>query len=86
MPGINGAEVTHLLKQRPNPPISFVVPSDATPRAGARRLAAAAVAFLVKAANLKPQYCSVIQDVFAGDIKENNREPCFLHEPIVPTK
>jgi CheY-like chemotaxis protein len=45
MPGMDGAEVARRLKQRPNPPIIFVVTSDDTPAARARSVAAGADAF-----------------------------------------
>src|ERR1700690_2365624 len=68
MPGLDGAEVTHLLKQQPNPPIVFVVTSDDTLEAQARSLAAGADAFLVKAANLVPQLLSAIQEFFPDEL------------------
>lgn len=75
MPGLDGAEATRLLKQRPNPPIIFVVTSDDTPEARSKCLAAGADAFLVKAGNLAPQLRSAIQEFFPDDIDENDAEP-----------
>jgi CheY-like chemotaxis protein len=64
MPGVDGAEVTRRLKERPNPPIVFVVTSDNTPEARARSLAAGADAFLLKAPDLAPRLLSAIQVFF----------------------
>ena len=64
MPGLDGAEVTHLLKQQPNPPTVFVVTTDDTPAARANCFAAGANAFLVKAGNLAPQLLSAIREFF----------------------
>ena len=74
MPGLDGAETTRLLKQRPNPPIIFVVTSDDTPEARARCVAAGADAFLVKAGNLAPRLLSAIQEFFHDDLDENDAE------------
>jgi len=82
MPGLEGAEVTRFLKQRPNPPIIFVVTSDDTPEARARCLAAGADAFLVKAANLVPQLLSAIQEFFPDDLEPNDAEPKHLRESL----
>lgn len=72
MPGMDGAELTRLLKRRPNPPVIFVVTSDDTPEARSRCVAAGADAFLVKAANLSPRLLSAIQEFFPDDLDEND--------------
>jgi CheY-like chemotaxis protein len=82
MPGLDGAEVTHRLKQCPNPPIVFIVTSDDTPEARARCLAAGADAFLVKAANLVPQLLSAIQEFFPDDLGPNDAVPKQLYESL----
>ena len=75
LPGLDGAEVTRLLKQQPNPPIVFIVTSDDTPEAQARSLAAGADAFLVKAGNLAPRLFFAIQEFFPDDLEPNDAEP-----------
>ncbi len=75
MPGLDGAEVTRLLKQRPNPPIIFVVTSDDTPEARSRCVAAGTDAFLIKAGNLAPRLLSAIQEFFPDGLDENDAEP-----------
>ena len=82
MPGLDGAEVTHLLKQQPNPPIVFVVTSDDTLEAQARSLAAGADAFLVKAGNLAPRLLSAIQEFFPDGLEHNDAEPKHLCESL----
>ncbi len=71
MPGLDGSEVTRLLKQQPKPPIVFVVTSDDTLESQARSLAAGADAFLVKAGNLAPRLLSAIQEFFPNDLEPN---------------
>ena len=82
MPGLDGAEVTRLLKQQPNPPIVFVATSDDTPEAQARSLAAGADAFLVKAGNLAPRLLSAIQAFFPDNLEPNDAEPKHLREAL----
>jgi CheY-like chemotaxis protein len=82
MPGLDGAEATRLLKQRPNPPIIFVVTSDDTPEAWARCRASGADAFLVKAGNLVPRLLSAIQEFFPDDLEPNDAEPKYLCESL----
>ena len=82
MPGLDGAEVTRCLKQRPNPPIILVLTSDDTPEARARCMAAGADAFLVKAANLIPQLLSAIQEFFPDDLEPNDAEPKHVYESL----
>ena len=82
MPGLDGAEATRLLKQRPNPPVIFVVTSDDTPEAWARCMAAGADAFLVKAANLAPRLLSAIQEFFPDDLEQDLAEPKLLRESL----
>jgi CheY-like chemotaxis protein len=82
MPGLDGAEAAHLLKQRPNPPIIFVVTSDDTPEARARSMAAGADAFLVKAADLAPRVLSAIQEFFPDDLEKDLAEPKLLRESL----
>lgn len=71
LPGLDGAETTRLLKQRPNAPTILVVTSDDTPEARSRSLAAGADAFLVKSANLAPQLLSTIRGLFSDGPKDN---------------
>ena len=82
MPGVDGAEVARRLKQRPNPPIIFVVTSDDTPEARTRCQAAGADAFLVKAGNLAPRLLSVIQEFFPDDLEPNDAEPKHFRESL----
>jgi DNA-binding NarL/FixJ family response regulator len=82
MPGLDGAEATRILKQRPNPPVIFVVTSDDTPEARARSMAAGADAFLVKAANLAPRLLSAIQECFPDDLEQDLAEPNRLRESL----
>jgi CheY-like chemotaxis protein len=82
MPRMDGAEATRFLKQRPNPPIIFVVTSDDTPEARARCMAAGADAILVKAANLVSQLLSAIQEFFPDDLEPNDPEPTHLRESL----
>jgi len=65
MPGMDGRELTHRLKQMRNPPAVVVATADDTSEARERCLAAGANAFLVKAGNLAPQLLSTIQEIFA---------------------
>lgn len=62
MSGLDGAEVTRRLKQRPNSPTVFIMTSDDTTEARARSMAAGADVFLMKAGNLAPQLISAIQE------------------------
>jgi CheY-like chemotaxis protein len=71
MPGLDGAEATRILKQRPNPPIICVVTSDDTPEARTRCRAAGADAFVVKAGNLAARLLSVIEEFFPDDLNQN---------------
>ena len=82
MPGLDGAEVTRLLKQSPNPPIVFILTSDDTPEARARCMAAGADVFLVKAGNLALRLLSVIQEFFPDDLEPNDAEPKHLCESL----
>ena len=75
MPGLDGVECTRRLKKLPNPPIIFMVTSDATSEARARSLAAGADAPLVKGANLAPQLLSAISEFFPDDRDEHDAEP-----------
>ncbi len=70
LPGLDGAEVTRLLKQGPNPPIVFIVTSDGTPEARTRSMAAGAHAFLVKSSKLAPQLLSTLQEFFPNKGKD----------------
>jgi len=82
MPGLDGAEVTRLLKQSSNPPIVFIVTSDDTPEARARCMAAGADVFLVKAGNLAPRLLSAIQEFFPDDLEPNDADPKHLRESL----
>ncbi len=82
MPGLDGAEVAHRLKQLPNPPIIFVVTSDDTPEARARSIASGADAFLVKAGNLAPWLLSAIQEFFPDDLEPDDAGPKHLYESL----
>jgi CheY-like chemotaxis protein len=82
MPGLDGAEVTRLLKQQPNPPIVFVVTSDGTPEAQARTLAAGADGFLVNAGNLASRLLSAIQEFFPDDLEPDDAEPKHLRKSL----
>ena len=86
MPGMDGAEVAHLLKQQPNPPIVFVATSDDTPEARARCLAAGVDAFLLKAGNLAPRLLSAIQEFFPDDLGGYDNQPEHLHESLTTVK
>ena len=69
IPGLDGAETTRLLKQRPNPPIIFVVTSDDRPEARSRSLAVGADAFLVKSDKFVSRILATIQDFFPADLE-----------------
>jgi len=82
MPGLDGAELTHRLKQLPDSPVVLVVTSDDTPAGWAKCMAAGANAFLVKAGNLAPRLLSVIQEFFPDDLEPNDAEPKPLRESL----
>ncbi len=75
MPGLDGAEFTRRMKQRPHPPIVFVVTSDEMPEARARCLAAGADVFLVKGDKLITRLLSAVQEFFPDELDENDAEP-----------
>lgn len=83
MPEMDGAEVTRRLKQRPNPPIIFVVTSDETPEARAKCMAAGADASLVKAGNLAPRLLSAVKECFPDDLDEKDAEPKHFCERLI---
>jgi DNA-binding NarL/FixJ family response regulator len=74
MPGMDGSELTLLLKQLPNPPVVFVATADDTPEAREGCMAAGANAFLVKAGNLAPRLLSAIQEFFPDDLDSHHAE------------
>jgi len=82
MPGLDGAKVTRLLRQCPNPPIVFIVTSDDTPEARTKSMAAGADAFLVKSANLAPQLLSTIQEFFPNQTEDYDGKSKHLCESI----
>jgi DNA-binding NarL/FixJ family response regulator len=82
MPGLDGAEVTRLLKQRPNPPIVVIVTSDDTPEARTRSLAAGADAFVVKSANLAAHLLSTIQEFFPNKTEDHDGKPKLVCESL----
>jgi DNA-binding NarL/FixJ family response regulator len=86
LPGLEGADVTRRLKQRPNPPIVFVVTSDDTPGARTRSLAAGADAFLKKDGHLAPQLLSAIQEFFPDELDPSDAESTHLYERLSPVK
>lgn len=75
MPGMDGAELTRRLKQRPNPPVVLVATGDDTCEARERCLAAGADAFLVKSGSLPPRLLSTIQELFHDDHDQDRAEP-----------
>lgn len=80
MPGLDGAAITRLLKQRPNPPVVIVVTSDDTPEATARCQAAGADVFLVKARNLAVTLPAATQEFFPDDLEPKDGEPRLFYE------
>jgi CheY-like chemotaxis protein len=82
MPGLDGAAATRLLKQRPDPPIVFVVTSDDTPEARSKSVAAGADAFLVKSANLAPQLLSTIREFFPDEPRSDDRKARHVCESL----
>jgi DNA-binding NarL/FixJ family response regulator len=82
LPGLDGAAVTRLLKQLPNPPIVFVVSSDDAPEGRTRCQAAGADAFLLITANLASRLSSAIQEFFPEELEPNVAEPKLFYERL----
>jgi CheY-like chemotaxis protein len=82
LPGLDGPEVMRRLKQRPNPPMIFVVTTDDSSESRARCRSAGADAFVVKAGNLAPRLLSAIQEFFPDALEPNDAEPKHLCESL----
>ena len=82
LPGLDGTEITRLLKHGPHPPTIFVVTSDDTPEARTRCQAAGADAVLLKTGNLAARLSSAIHEFFPDDLDPNDVEPKLFCERL----
>jgi CheY-like chemotaxis protein len=82
LPGLDGAQVTRLLKQLPDPPTIFIATSDITPEARARCRAAGADAFVAKVGNFAPRLHSTIQEFFPEDPEPSDAESAQTCESL----